>query len=290
RTRSPGQDPVLQTTASLVYSFDEMTVANTSATAREGTSGSGSVSVQRGLPIGNGVGYIVQGDTGAGYDHFGAQLQANAPYGHYEASFQRFGPDSAASASASGSLVLAGDRLFLARPVQDGFAVLRVPGLEGVRGFLNNVEVGTTDSRGDLFVPNLLPYYGNRLSIRDADVPMDYEVGKVERLVASPYRGGALVQFDVHRIQSVTGVLDVEGGGRPAFGELQIQAGGKDLVSPISAEGRFWLDGVPVGKYSAVVGYGGGTCIARIEVPQVAGSLFDLGHLRCSPPDQVAAR
>ena len=289
RSRSPGQDAVLQTTASLVYSFDEMTVANTSATAREGA-GSGAVSVQRGLPIGNGLGYVVQGETGAGYDHFGAQVQANAPYGHYEASFQRYGPENAVSALASGSVVLAGDRVFLARPVQDGFAVLRVPGLPGVRGYLNNVEVGTTDSRGDLFIPNLLPYYGNRLSIRDGDVPMDYEVGKVERLVASPYRGGALVEFDVRRIQSVTGVLEVEGGASLAFGELQISAGGKDVVSPISAEGRFWLDGVPVGSYAAIAGFRGGTCTARIEVPEAAGPLFDLGHLRCALQDQVAAR
>ncbi|HKC60217.1 MAG TPA: fimbria/pilus outer membrane usher protein [Myxococcales bacterium] len=287
RSRSPGQDGVLQTTAGLVYSFDEMTVANTSATAQTGGN-SASASVQRGLPIGDGLGYIVQGDSGAS-DHFGAQVLANAPFGHYEASFQRFGPDNASSLSAAGSLVLAGDRLFLARPVQDGFAVLRVPGLPGVRGYLNNVEVGTTDSRGDLFIPNLLPYYGNRLSIRDGDVPMDYEVGKVERLVASPYRGGALVEFDVHRIQSVTGVLELEGGVSPAYGELQISAGGKDLVSPISAEGRFWLEGVPVGSYAATAGFRGGTCTVRIEVPRSAGPLYDLGRLRCGPPNQVAA-
>src|SRR5207248_3103985 len=225
-------DAVLETTASLVYSFDEMTVANSSATARPG-GGTAAASVQRGLPIGNGLGYVVQGESGAS-DHFGAQLQANAPFGHYEASFQRFGPDNAASASVSGSLVLAGDRLFLARPVQEGFAVLRVPGLGGVRGYLNNVEVGTTDSRGDLFVPNLLPYYGNRLSIRDGDVPMDYEVGRVEQLVASPYRGGAMVQFDVRRIQSVTGTIEVEGAGPPSYGELQMAIAGKSLGSPLS--------------------------------------------------------
>ena len=288
RTRSAGQDAVLETTASLVYSFDEMTVANSSATARDG-GGTAAASVQRGLPIGNGVGYVVQGESGAN-DHFGALLQANAPFGHYEASFQRFGADNAVSASAAGSFVLAGDRMFLARPVQDGFAVLRVPGLGGVRGYLNNVEVGTTDSRGDLFVPNLLPYYGNRLSIRDGDVPMEYEVGKVERLVAAPYRGGALIEFDVRRIQSVTGVLEVEGGGTPAFGEVMLSAAGKDLTSPIAADGRFWLEGVPVGTHVVSVDFRGGSCSARVQVPAGAGALFDAGRLLCSPPDHMAAK
>jgi outer membrane usher protein len=288
RSRAAGRDAVVETTASLVYSFDEMTVANSSATARDG-GGSAAASVQRGLPIGDGLGYVVQGESGAS-EHFGAQLQANAPFGHYEASFQRFGADNAVSASAAGSVVVAGDRLFFARPVQDGFAVLRVPGLPGVRGSVNNVEVGTTDSRGDLFVPNLLPYYGNRLSIRDGDVPMEYEVGKVERLVASPYRGGVLVEFDVRKIQSVTGVLEVEGGGSPAFGEMQLSVAGKDLASPIAADGRFWLERVPVGSHDAAVEFRGGTCTAHFEVPDGAGPLVDVGRLRCATSGAVAAQ
>ena len=288
RSRTAGQDATVETTASFVYTFDEMTTVNSSATSRGGVA-SAAASAQRGLPPGEGVGYVVQGESGAS-EHVAAQLQANAPFGHYEASFQRFGNDNAMSATAAGSLVVLGQRLFLARPVQDGFAVLRVPGLPGVRGYLNNVEVGTTDSRGDLLVPNLLPYYGNRLSIRDSDVPMEYEVGRVERLVASPYRGGALVEFDVRKIQSVTGVLEVDGGGVPAFGELQLAAPDKGIQSPIAGDGRFWLDGVPVGTHELSVEFRGGTCTARIDVPESAGALFDVGRLRCTPPDRVAAR
>jgi outer membrane usher protein len=288
RGRTPGQDATSEATASFLYTFDEMTVVNSSATARAGE-GSASATAQRSLPIGEGVGYLVQGE-GGGSEHVQAQLQANAPFGHYEASFQRFGADNAVNATAAGSLVILGDRFFLARPVQDGFALLRVPGLPGVRGYLNNVEIGQTDSRGDLFVPNLLPYYGNRLSIRDSDVPMEYEVGKIEKLVASPYRGGTLVEFDVHRIQSVTGMLELDGGGAPAFGELQLATHGKSLQSPIAADGRFWLDGVPVGTHDLSVEFRGGTCTARIDVPESATALLDVGRLRCTPGDHVAAR
>jgi outer membrane usher protein len=288
RSRTAGQNAIVETTASFVYTFDEMTTVNSSATSRAGAT-SAAASAQRGLPLGEGVGYLVQGESGAS-ERVSAQLQANASFGHYEASFQRFGTENAMSATAAGSVVLLGERLFLARPVQDGFAVLRVPGLPGVRGYLNNVEIGTTDSRGDLFVPNLLPYYGNRLSIRDSDVPMEYELGKVERLIASPYRGGALVEFDVHKIQSVTGVLEIDGSGPPAFGEVQLTTRGKSIQSPIAGDGRFWLDGVPVGTHDLSVEFRGGTCTARIDVPDSAGALLDVGRLRCAPPDRVAAR
>ena len=119
---------------------------------------------------------------------------------------------------------------------------------------------------------------------------MEYEVGKIERLVASPYRGGTLVEFDVHRIQSVTGMLQLDGGGTPAFGELQLAAPGKSLESPIAADGRFWLDGVPVGTHEVSVEFRGGTCTARIQVPDSAGTLLDVGRLLCTPAGRVAAR
>ena len=103
-------------------------------------------------------------------------------------------------------------------------------------------------------------------------------------------RGGTLVEFDVHRIQSVTGMLQLDGGGTPAFGELQLAAPGKSLESPIAADGRFWLDGVPVGTHEVSVEFRGGTCTARIQVPDSAGTLLDVGRLLCTPAGRVAAR
>jgi len=88
----------------------------------------------------------------------------------------------------------------------------------------------------------------------------------------------------------VTGALEVPGIGAPAFGELQLQAAAKQLVSPISAEGRFWLEGVPVGTHVGAVDFRGGTCTVSIEVPQSAGALFDVGRLPCAPPAAMAAR
>src|SRR5205085_12033760 len=110
RSRTGGQEAMLETTASLVYTFDEMTVVNSSASSRDGVA-SAAASAQRGLPPGEGVGYQVQGESGPS-EHVSAQLQANAPFGHYEASFQRFGSDNAATMTAAGSVVVVGDRLF----------------------------------------------------------------------------------------------------------------------------------------------------------------------------------
>jgi outer membrane usher protein len=229
----------------------------------------------------------VQGDTGTS-DRFLSTVQAQGPYGRYEASYQRFGTQNAASASVSGAMVLVGDRVLFSRAVQDSYALLRVPGVEGVHGYVNNMDVGTTDSHGDLLIPNMLPYYGNRLSIRDSDVPIDYEIGKTEQLVASPYRGGALVQFDVHRIQTVTGVVEVAGKGAPAYGELQLQSPGKSLGSPVGGDGRFYLEGVPAGRHVARVEFKDGACNFSLVVPEGGAQTLDLGKVSCALERGVA--
>ena len=83
-----------------------------------------------------------------------------------------------------------GGSIHATRPVDESYGLIRVPGVSGVRGYLSNQEVGRTDRRGDLLVPNLLPYYGNRLGINDKDIPMDHDIGTTELTIAPPFRGG----------------------------------------------------------------------------------------------------
>jgi len=286
RDRLAGVDPTFGVVANFLYTFDSQTVGSSSL-SRNGPTQQASAGVQRTLPVGNGTGYIVQGDTGTS-QRFLSTVQAQGPYGRYEASYQRLGSQDAGSASVSGAMVLIGDRVLLSRAVQDSYALLRVPGVEGVHGYVNNMDVGTTDSHGDLLIPNMLPYYGNRLSIRDSDVPIDYEIGKTEQLVASPYRGGALVQFDVHRIQSVTGVVEVAGKGAPAYGELQLQSPGKNLGSPVGGDGRFYLEGVPAGQHMARVEFKDGACNFKLVVPTDGAQTLDVGKVSCEPERGVA--
>src|ERR1700687_4599161 len=113
-----------------------------------------------------------------------------------------------------GGIAAIGGGLYATRPLQQGFALIQVPGVEGVRGYFENQEVGRTNSSGNLLVPNMLPYYGDGLSIADRDVPIGYGIGKLREVVAVPNHGGAVVRFDVARVESVTGTM--RAGSRPA--------------------------------------------------------------------------
>ena len=159
--------------------------------------------------------------------------------------------------------------------------------MAGVRGYLNNQEVGRTDSRGDLPVPDLLAYYGNRLGIADQDIPLDHSVGVTERTIATPLRGGAVVAFPVRRVQAVTGTVILVVAGAPvvpAYGQLFVTADGRRFESPIGGNGEYYLENLPVGRHPAVVEHEGDALLAHPGRARGLGPVMTLDPLRCAVP------
>lgn len=241
--------------------------------------------VQKPLSTGTGYGYRInlsegERETGA------AALQYQTTFGRYEVLFDPLHLSDDPSISVSGGVVGIGGRVLPTRAVSQSYALVRVPGVEGVRVYRSNQEIGRTDRRGDLLVSEMLPYYGNSLSINDEDVPLDYLVADVDLLIAPSYRAGALVEFPVTRNQSVTGrlVLD-ENGARtpPSLGDLHVRLGEGYATSPIGRDARFWLEKVPAGAHHATIRFGGRECQFELVVPESNEALIDLGEVTCRP-------
>jgi outer membrane usher protein len=254
--------------------------------------------VQRSLPLGEGLGYRVRaarveqdqpqvnGRSGGSDVEFQglADVQYQGPFGFYEAAYERNGSRNSSALTGAFGLVAIGGGLHLSRPVQDSYALINVPGVPGVRGSLNNQEVGRTDSRGQLLVPNLLPYYGNRLSIADQDMPIDYRIEATDRLAGPPVKGGSVVTFPARRVQAVMGTVVVEIDGRtvtPAYGQLTVTAEGQTYESPIGRDGEFYLENVPRGRYSALIDHKDASCRFTLETPASTASLVDVGTVHC---------
>jgi outer membrane usher protein len=207
-------------------------------------------------------------------------------FGRYEVSYDqsRLGPH--VELAASGALVwVPGAGVLPTLPVYDGYGVIRVRGVPGVRGALNNQPIGATNARGTLLVPNLYAYYGNRLGITDSDVPLGYTVGSTERVVAPPYRGPAVAEFDVSRPHYYRGTLRVRSPGGaariPAYGQITIRQAGGPLASPIAKDGAFELEGLVEGRYDAVVEDGEGVCAMTLSIPGGDSAVIELGTLDC---------
>lgn len=297
-SRQPGLKPDTAVFTGFTYYLGDQTTATVShAVSRHQQTSA--VEVQRSLPLGTGLAYRaratraeqdlpqVDGRSGGStVDYQGlADVQYQSQYGFYEASYERTGGRNSTMLTAANGIVAIGGGVHLSRPVQDGFALISVPGVAGVRGSLNNQEIGRTDSRGKLLVPNLLPYYGNRLGIADQDIPIDYSIGVTERTVGPPVKGGSVVTFPARRVQALIGTLVVEIAGRtvtPAYGQLVVTADGQTFESPIGRDGEFYLENLPRGSHPAVIDHKDAACRFTLDAPVSPASLVDVGTVRCT--------
>ena len=240
--------------------------------------------VQRPLPVGDGWGYRVQTTTGASETDGGAAVQYQNRFGRFELIAPlRHGN---VTANLAGGLVYQGGNLMLTRPVAQSFALVRVPGVPNVRVYLSNQLVGRTDARGDLLVPNMLSYYGNRLSIDDRDIPMNYDVQVVEQTIGPPHRGGAVVEFPVRAIRTATGsaLVQITGGEPviPAYGQMTFTRDKEVQISPLGGTGDFYFENLTPGIYQALIEYDAGSCTFAVTIPDSSGEVIELGQLVCT--------
>jgi outer membrane usher protein len=237
-------------------------------------------------PLGRGEGFAYR-VSGAVSDQPRAQAtgQYQGAHGLYGVSAEVAPGQHHLTLEAAGALVaVAGGGVFATRPIQDAFAVIRVPGVAGVRGYLDNQEVGRTNRDGNLLLPALLPYYGNRLRIEEQDLPLDYGIPINEQVIAPTFRGGSLALFPVARVHFFRGKLTIKGGAItvPTFGELSVQSGKKTIVSPLARDGAFELEDLTTGDHPATVTYQGGECAFTLRIPERPEHIVDLGSISCA--------
>jgi outer membrane usher protein len=187
-------------------------------------------------------------------------------------------------ADAAGGLVLIDRGLYFSRPTSGAFALVDAARIPDVGVTVENVPAGRTGSNGKLLVTDLQPYYGTRLGLLDRDIPPEYEPGKTAGLFAPPLLGGAIARFDLRRISAIAGQLAIQLHGkedRPRNGELSVIVDGELRGSPITDEGRFFLERMPPGKHVVQAVWGGGSCRAVVTLPERAPPIFDAGEVRC---------
>ena len=273
---------------SISWALGDRTTAQ--ASAGGGTPGpTASAGVSHTMPVGSGYGYRVEGQAGAVASRGSGLFQYQTGFGRYEAQVDQLGTTTYGAVRAAGGIVIAGDRVFATRPVEEAYALVRV-GVPGVTAYLENQEAGVTDDQGDVLVPALLARYSNRLSIRAADIPMDYEVGKVEQRVAPGRKSGMVVRFDVSPIRAVMGRLRLEGDTSqvPGGGELVVLQDGAELRAATTADGRFFLEGARPGPHAAEVTWRGGSCRTTLIVSEKPG-IQDVGERTCENRPRVAS-
>ena len=185
--------------------------------------------------------------------------------------------------SLSGALVAADGRFALSRPVADSFAIVEIePALAGVLVYENSQEIGRTDARGRVLLPNIASYANNYASLRDKDVPIEYAIEKVGKSFSPPFRSGTLVPFHIEQLRTFTGRLQYRTGAqvRPLeYHLVAVEAAGRAIEVPTGKNGDFYIENLPAGRHRASVQIRGSRCEFAIDVPATVETAVALGDI-----------
>ena len=273
--------------ASLAVGLGPRAGASVSAERLDGRA-VGSVDVQQSAPVGPGYGFRGQvSGLGSAMTLMDGEVRAQSRWGQADIRHSAIEGQRETWAQFNGALVGIGGRVIAARPIQEGFALVRVPAVPDVRTYVSHQEMGRTDRRGDLLLPNLLPYYGNRITIADTDVPVDRTLAATEVTLAPPYRGGAIAEFPATRQRRLSGRV-VLPDGAPIAGQRALDAtariaGAVAVETWLGAGGEFYAEGLEPGDYALEVTAPGFRCTSTFRVAESDAPVLRVGDVLCTP-------
>lgn len=244
---------------------------------RDGTRGT--VRMQRSLPQGDGVGYrLVSGFTDA--DRREAAVALQNGIGTYEAEVGQIEGATSYRGRASGGVAFLGADSFLTRRVDSSFAVVKVPGYEGVNVYRDNQPIARTNREGVALISRLRPYEINSVRIESADLPLDATIGALQ-LDATPYlRSGLLLAFPVKRSRGAIFSIVLENGEPLPAGAIVTIVGQADEF-PVGLRGEVYVTGLDANN-DVQAAWGGQSCGIKVSFPDSSDPLPDLGAFTCS--------
>jgi outer membrane usher protein len=249
---------------------------------------SGSVSASGTVPTGPGLAWQVQASS-----EESQRAQGNLRYNTSAAEWSLQGAASASGEVATrlggrGTIGWLDGMAFASRPVgQSSVAVVRVDGIEGVSVLRNYQVVAVTDARGMAFVPGLLPWQKNNITIDMLDLPLDVEVDSSSADLTPFSRSGMVLDFGAKRSRQALLVLhQADGTPVPIGARVRLLPAGPEFIA--GRRGEVWLTGLAANRQPVQVSWSGrgdsgdGGCVLTLEVPVgVDGAPGKIGPFTC---------
>lgn len=236
------------------------------------------VQVQKNLPEGPGFGYNLIAREGLNRrEEANGSWQSNS--GTYTAGVSQQPGNSTSRLGASGGIAFLGGSAFASRRIDDSFAVVKAGNYPDVRVYYENRPAGTTDDQGLALIPHLRPYQRNRISVEEADLPIEAEIEKRELLLTPALRSGTYAEFPIKAIHGGTLVIVLEDGSFMPSGATAILLDQEDEY-PVGQRGEVFLPRLAASNEVLVVWKGQG-CQIDLKLPPNSPPLADLGRRIC---------
>lgn len=261
----------------LTHVFDDLSSANFN-TSRQKDAHITQVHMQKNIPNGEGIGYYLLSDWEA--NNLEANLKTQSKYGVYSLQLAKRNNDIYAGVSASGGVAMLGGQAFLTRRVNDSFAVVRVADYPDVQVYLENQAVGRTNSAGATLISGLRPYQKNRISIEQADLPLDTQIEALEVKAAPYFRSGYEAVFPVKKSNGALLNIVLESSNLSIGGTLA-SLNGSDAVFPVATDGRAYFTNLKSTNLIKVLLTNSRSCTFEVSFTPSTDPLPNLGSFIC---------
>jgi outer membrane usher protein len=212
--------------------------------------------------------------------HEFAEISYKSPWAMVIPGADRFGSYTTMQAEARGALSFTDGGLFASNSINDSFAVVDTDGVEGIRVFQENREVGRTDSAGQVLVPDLRSFEINRLSIDPTDAPVDVTVPFASREVRPQDRSGVIVRFPLKTSRgALLRLTDEAGKPIPVGSTAMLRATG--VASPVGYAGETYLVDLQPQNQVDVEKPDGRRCTVSFDYRYIRGEIPTMGPLLC---------
>ena len=223
-----------------------------------------SATIARSVPVGPGYGYELTAQRG-GVDTTEARLVVNGESETTSLWLQQIAGHNLAQAEISGSVLWLGDQPFLTRSLEQGFALVRVPGVDKMPVYRDGQLAGHTDPNGMALITGLRPFERNEITIDPSALPLSVDVSGTSFSAVPFRRGGVVVEAKVHSGATIR-LKRTDGGVIPAGAVVETAAG----KTPVGLDGVAFAYG-QTGENALLIRWEGGRCVANVRFPVPAG-------------------
>jgi outer membrane usher protein len=266
--------------ASFTMPLDASMSMQAAATARKGSVDT-YVSVNQSSTGEQDFGWRVLAGQREGQGHAEGGAFYGGRYGRLYADISATPTQSALRAGASGGLVMADGHFFATKRVDQSFAIVEMPGFEGIGVGLGGNMLTRTDTSGVALIPNLSPHQANHVRLDAQDVPITAELESLEQQVVPSWRSGVKVDFKVRagRAALLRIVLD-DGEPAPAGAIVRLQGDKEEFF--VARRGEAYVTGIEPASVFTLT-WGAQSCRLQVSLPAAANDEIPrVGPVRCA--------
>ncbi|WP_370308368.1 fimbria/pilus outer membrane usher protein [Sinimarinibacterium flocculans] len=192
---------------------------------------------------------------------------------------RRDGDRDSVFAGVGGAVVLMERSVFLARSVDDGFALVSTGGVADVPVLLENRQIGRTDAHGHYLLTGLNAWQPNRIAIDPLHLPPQIRFDHEQLSAVPAARAGTVARFGLERTRAALLVLHQADGSAVPLGSRVHH--GEAATAVVGYDGQVYLEELQAHNRVDVVRADGSVCTVRFDYADDLHDLPVIGPLRC---------